>query len=75
MLITQYKKSASAETQLYFIAYSYCTCSYTTRVVWQTKCKLMMCISHVLRATVHAHASFLSFTCIILASPRKCLHA
>ena len=51
-------RSQSAAKQLYFIAYCYCTCSYTTRVVWQTKYELVMCIScvpHVF-AFLRAHA-------------------
>ena len=42
------KEANQLQKQLHFIAYSYCTCSYTTCVVWQTKCKFVMCISHVL---------------------------
>ena len=75
--------------QLYFIAYCYCTCSYTTRVVWQTKCELVTCISCVQcrvcllshmrmpksRATVRAHASFLTFACVKRASTCVYLHA
>ena len=44
MLITIYEEAAK---QLYFISYCYCACSYTTRVVWKTKCNLMTCISCV----------------------------
>ena len=29
---------------------------YTTRVVWQTKCKLVMCITHVLPVFIAGHA-------------------
>ena len=60
MLITTYKEANQLQhAWLYFIAYNYR--SYTTCAVWQSKYKVMTCISHVLhvftipRATVHAH--------------------
>ena len=44
MLNATSKESISCKTVVF---HCHCTCSYTTRVVWQTKCKLVMYISRV----------------------------
>ena len=80
------KKPISCK-QLYFVAHCYCTCSYTTHVVWQTKCELMMCIYRVSLAFAipRAHAKiacnsactqqFWSYALVKHASTHMYLHA
>ena len=49
MLITTYKEANQLKSSCISLPTATVDiCSYTTRVVWQTKCKLMMCISRVL---------------------------
>ena len=47
MLITMYKEANQLQSSCISLNKCYCTCSYTMRVVWQTKCKFVMCIARV----------------------------
>ena len=83
MLTATYKEPISCKTVAF---HCHCTCSYTTRVVWQTKCKLVMYISRVSHvfAIPHAHAKiacnsactcqFFSFARVKHANTRVYLH-
>ena len=60
MLITTYKEANQLQSSCISLPTATVrTCSYTTRVVWQTKCKLMTYISRVLHvfAIPHVHTN------------------
>ena len=68
MLITTYKEANQLQHSCILLptatvpvaSYTYCTCSYTTHLVLQTKCELMTCTFCVLHAFTGscAHATF-----------------
>ena len=59
MLLTTYKEANELQSSCISLSTATInTCSYTTRVMWQTKCELVTCISRVacVLAISHAHA-------------------